>query len=72
MRPISTKELNYVRDALSWELLASKCCHDLAQKTPEQEYRRLFDDAGTTHQRNYERLLDYVDSVHKGKGAGQS
>jgi len=67
MRPISTKELNYVTDHLSWELLMSKKCYDHANSTNEQEYKRLFNEAGQIHQQNYFTLLDYLQSV----GGGQ-
>ena len=66
VKPVSTKELNYVRDHLSWELLATKTCHDAAKNTSEQEFKRLFDEAGNVHQRNYEKLLGYLETAQKG------
>lgn len=71
MRPISTKELNYVRDHLSWELLSAKACRDAANATPEEKFKRLFDETGSVHQRNYESLMSFIKSVQAGQGGGR-
>lgn len=69
MKNISGKELNYVKDFLSWELLAAKKCSDSAGKETDPNSRQLFTDCAQIHQQNYTDLLNYVQQL---QGGGQS
>lgn len=57
---LSTKDLLYLKDALSWELLAFKKFHHLAQAINHSEIQQALDKAGKMHQRHYEKLLGHL------------
>ncbi|WP_409304422.1 ferritin-like domain-containing protein [Peribacillus sp. SCS-155] len=59
-RAITTKDLLYLKDALSWELLAMKKFHFLAQQTENETISNALNDAGKMHQRHYEKLLAHL------------
>ncbi|MFC4767852.1 hypothetical protein [Effusibacillus consociatus] len=56
---ITTKDLLYLRDAMSWTLLAMKKCAHFAQECQDQEVKQLIDQAGQMHQRHYNMLLQH-------------
>jgi hypothetical protein len=58
---ISTKDLNYLRDAMSWELVAMKKCHHFAQECQDQQIKKEIDKTGQMHQKHYQTLLKHVD-----------
>ena len=58
---ISTKDINYLRDALSWELNAMKKCSHFAQQAETERIKQTLDKAGNMHQRHYQMLLNHVD-----------
>lgn len=68
MKNLSTKELNYLNDYLSWELLAAKKCYQYACQQNDTKYWQVFDDAAHTHQNNYIRLLNYVNQINSSQG----
>jgi hypothetical protein len=55
---ITDKDLSYLKDALSWELLAMKKCSHWAQACQDQEIKNLVHKAGQMHQAHYIRLLN--------------
>jgi hypothetical protein len=59
---ITTKDLSYLKDALSWELLAMKKCHHFASHCTDQEIQNQLNGVGQMHQKHYDRLLQYVQS----------
>jgi hypothetical protein len=59
-RAITTKDILYLKDALSWELLAFKKFHFLAQHAENQEIKDALDNAGKMHQDHYQRLLSHL------------
>jgi hypothetical protein len=67
VKNISSKELNYVKDFLSWELLAAKKCNDHASKETDQNSRQIFTDCAQLHQQNYSDLLNYVSQLQGGQ-----
>jgi len=69
MKNISSKELNYVKDFLSWELLATKKCNDHANQETDQNSRQILMASAQMHQQNYTDLLNYVQHL---QGGGQS
>lgn len=58
---LTDKDHHYLKDALSWELLAMKKCHQLAGICQNQEVAALANRLGIMHQQHYQRLLDAVD-----------
>lgn len=59
-RVITTKDLAYLKDALSWELLAFKKFHFLAQQAVNPQVKQVLEKAGQMHQRHYQKLLTHL------------
>jgi hypothetical protein len=59
-RAITTKDLNYLKDALSWELLAFKKFHFLAQQTSNPQIKQALDQAGQMHQNHFQKLITHL------------
>ena len=68
MRNISTKELNYINDILSWELLSAKKCFQYAHQESNSGHQHIFFDMARVHQQNYNDLLNYTDQFNKNRG----
>ena len=68
MKHLSTKELNYVKDYLSWELLAVKKCYNYASQESNTEDQKIFFDAVKVHQNNYMNLLNYIQQFNNQQG----
>lgn len=64
---LSTKELNYVKDLLAWELLMAKKCKLYADQETTQRFSEVFNQAGQMHQENYLSLVQYLESVNPNK-----
>lgn len=56
---LSTKEVNYLKDHLSWELAAVKRCYNYAQECQDQKFTQLLHEVGKIHQENFTDLLNY-------------
>lgn len=59
-RAISTKDLSYLKDAMSWEMLAFKKFHFYAGHVQDEEIKQALDQAGKMHQEHYQRLLSHL------------
>ena len=59
-RAITTKDALYLKDALSWELLAFKKFHYLSQQVNNQEIKQALDKAGRMHQTHFQKLLTHL------------
>jgi hypothetical protein len=59
-RVITTKDCLYLRDALSWELIAFKKFHFFAQQATDPQVKQALDKAGQMHQRHYQKLLPHL------------
>ena len=57
---LSTKEFNYVKDHLSWELLMAKKYNEYAQQTQDSQLKQIIEQIGKKHQNNYNTLLNYL------------
>ncbi|SEB51089.1 hypothetical protein [Paenibacillus sp. GP183] len=57
---ITTKDFLYLKDQLSWELLAMKKCHHFAQECSDPDIRQAIDEAGQMHQRHYQLFLKHM------------
>lgn len=59
---ITDKDLSYLKDALSWELLALKKCHHYTGLCQDQEISAFLGKVTKMHQDHYLRLLNEVNS----------
>lgn len=57
---VTTKDYLYLKDQLSWELLAMKKCRHFAQECTDPEIRQAIDKAGQMHERHYSLLLKHL------------
>lgn len=57
---ITTKDCSYLKDELSWELLAMKKCHHFAEECQDPEVKQAINKAGQMHQRHYQMLLKHL------------
>jgi len=57
---ITTKDSAYLKDELSWELLAMKKCSHLARECSDPDIRQAIDKAGLMHQQHYMRILKHL------------
>jgi len=57
---ITTKDALYLKDAMSWELVAFKKLHFLAQQAKDPEVRQHLEKAGQMHQKHYQTLLRHL------------
>lgn len=64
MKNISTKEINYLRDILSWELLSAKKCFQYGCQQNNTPHAQTFFDAARIHQQNYLQLLEHVNYLN--------
>jgi bacterioferritin (cytochrome b1) len=58
---VTTKDLSYIQDALSWELLAAKKFAMYAQMAQEQGVKDICDSLSRMHQNHYQKLLGHLD-----------
>jgi hypothetical protein len=59
-RAITTKDIMYLKDALSWELLAFKKFNDLAKHAENPTIQQALEKAGRMHQDHFNRLLPHL------------
>jgi hypothetical protein len=59
-RAITTKDVLYIKDALSWELLAFKKFHFMANQIQNPQLKDALNKAGQMHQNHYQRLLTHL------------
>jgi len=57
---LTDKELHYIKDYLSWELLAMKKCHHSAQLCQDPQIKIQINEIGKTHMNNYNTLLNHL------------
>lgn len=67
---LTTKELSYVQDHLSWELLAVKKFHHFADCMEDQGLKQLAHELGQKHQNRYQTLLNHVHQHNKAASNG--
>lgn len=68
MQNLSTKEVNYIKDLLSWELLTSKKCFQYANQETNPTHKKAFSDTANLHQQNYLDLLSYANEIINKQG----
>jgi hypothetical protein len=57
---VTDKELNYIKDFLSWELLAVKKCEDAANACSDAQIKGLIQQTGQKHMQHYNQLLSHL------------
>ncbi|MFW6022368.1 MAG: hypothetical protein ACOCQW_02490 [Halanaerobiaceae bacterium] len=57
---ITTKDLAYLKDAMSWELLAMKKCNHFAKECQDNEIRQTINRTGKMHESHFKMLLKHV------------
>ncbi|MFZ5354378.1 MAG: hypothetical protein ACOZCL_16875 [Bacillota bacterium] len=68
MQNLSTKEINYIKDLMSWELLTVKKCFQSANQETDQDRKNLYSNAVAVHQQNYLDLLNYTNNIANQQG----
>lgn len=59
---ITTKDLSYLKDAMSWELVAMKKCNKFAQQVNDEKIKKALNESGKMHQRHYKTLLKHLNN----------
>ncbi|MCI1591621.1 MULTISPECIES: hypothetical protein [Heyndrickxia] len=57
---LSTKDLSYINDMLSWNLLAMKKAHFTAMHCQDSSIKATLEKCGQMHQRHYEKILHHL------------
>ena len=57
---LTSKDLMYLKDAMSWELLAAKKCAHWASEAQIPAVKTELEQAGKMHQKHYDLLLSHV------------
>jgi hypothetical protein len=57
---LSAKELDYLKDFMSWELLAMKKYADLANRCQDAEIKTMINQMGQNHLDHYNKLLTHL------------
>ncbi|MHC0036972.1 ferritin family protein [Pseudoneobacillus sp. C159] len=57
---ITTKDLSYLKDALSWELMAFKKFHFYAQQCQNPDIKQALENCGMMHQNHYKKILTHL------------
>lgn len=57
---IGDKELHYIKDYLSWELLAMKKCNDTANQIQDTQLAQMVRQIGQKHQDHYNTILNQL------------
>lgn len=59
--PLTEKDLTYIKDQMSWELVAAKKAYQYAHQTSDPECRSLMFQVAEQHQRNLERVMQHLE-----------
>jgi hypothetical protein len=57
---LSDKELHYIKDFLSWELLAMKKCNDTANRCTDPQIQGAIRQTGQKHLQHFQTLLTHL------------
>jgi hypothetical protein len=68
---ITTKDAFYLRDMLSWNLLAMKKAHFFAQQCQIPDIVNAMHQAGQMHQRHYQKILQHMQNHLQNKQPAQ-
>lgn len=70
-RVITKKDLLYLQDALSWELLASKKAHHFAGECEDTHIKQCLEDLATKHEQHYQLLLKHLQPQSQNQNINQ-
>ncbi|MED1203826.1 hypothetical protein [Heyndrickxia acidicola] len=59
---LTTKDLSYLNDMLSWNLLAMKKAHFAAEHCQDASLRSAFEKCGQMHQQHYQQILGHLNT----------
>lgn len=59
---ITVKDLNYVRDMLSWNLLGMKKAHFMATQCQDPEVKATLEKACQMHESHYKKIIGHISS----------
>ncbi|WP_102344972.1 hypothetical protein [Bacillus sp. Marseille-P3661] len=62
---ITTKDELYIKDMLSWNLLAMKKAHFYANQCTDPDVKAALDQAGQMHQRHYQKILGHLQNPNQ-------
>ncbi len=68
MQNLSTKEVNYLKDLLSWELLTAKKSFQYSNQETNPDRKKTFFDNAQMHQQNYLNMLNYINQINTQQG----
>ncbi|WNB93021.1 hypothetical protein [Bacillus sp. NEB1478] len=57
---ITGKDLNYIKDMLSWNLLGAKKAHSMASQCQDFEIKSTLEKACKMHESHYNRILGHI------------
>jgi ferritin-like metal-binding protein YciE len=57
---LSDKELHYLKDFMSWELLAMKKCRETADACQDNQIKQLIEQTGKKHLEQYQAILNHL------------
>lgn len=57
---ITGKDLNYLKDMLSWNLLGMKKAHFMATQCQDQEIKTVLEKACQMHESHYRRIINHL------------
>lgn len=57
---ISSKDMMYIKDMLSWNLLAAKKSHFLAQQCQDSQVKAELEQCSQMHEQHFNKLLNYL------------
>lgn len=61
---ITSKDLSYIRDALSWELAAVKKFNHFAQEAQDEKTKSVIEKVEQVHQKHYNNLLKHLNPAN--------
>ena len=60
MTPLTEKDLSYMKDLMSWELLTAKKAYQYAHQTLEPECRQTLFQVAEQHQKNVDAIMQHL------------
>ena len=69
---ISSKDLSYLSDEMSWELIAFKKCNHFAGEVQDPQVKAAINKIGAMHQQHYQELLQCLQSANGSNAQMQS
>jgi hypothetical protein len=68
---LTTKDLSYLNDMLSWNLLAMKKAHFAAGHCQDTALKSAFEKCGQMHQQHYQQILGHLNTNQPSQNAQQ-